>query len=115
MTSPNATASATVPALAFGPALATRSFSESGLREENITGWPSLANSVPSAPPSRPAPIVAILSLAPVAWARAARGDTAASPSASPPSASPKKSRRSSDIAFVMTCSLESKKHCGRR
>src|SRR4029079_7018271 len=59
--SPNATASATDPARALGPAAATRSLSCSGWRDENITGWPSLANIVPSAPPSLPAPIVAIL------------------------------------------------------
>src|SRR5215472_6961405 len=59
--SPNATASATDPARALGPAPATRSLSCSGWRDENITGWPSLANIVPSAPPSLPAPIVAIL------------------------------------------------------
>src|SRR5262252_8272577 len=61
MMSPNATASATEPARALGPAAATRSLSCSGWRDENITGWPSLANIVPSAPPSLPAPIVAIL------------------------------------------------------
>src|SRR6185436_16377965 len=59
--SPKATASATDPARALGPAAATRSLSCSGWRDENITGWPSLANIVPSAPPSLPAPIVAIL------------------------------------------------------
>src|ERR1700759_744413 len=61
MTSPNATASATDPARALGPAAATRSLSCSGWRDENITGCPALANIVPSAPPSLPAPIVAIL------------------------------------------------------
>src|ERR1700722_17635649 len=59
--SPNATASATDPARALGPAAAARSLSCLGWRDENITGWPSLANIVPSAPPSLPAPIVAIL------------------------------------------------------
>jgi hypothetical protein len=46
------------------------------LREENITWKPSLANRVPSEPPSRPAPMVAILGLAACARVeRRGRGD----------------------------------------
>ena len=44
-TSPKAIASATVPARASGPSLATRSFSSSGWRDENSTGWPALTQS----------------------------------------------------------------------
>src|SRR5579863_1375444 len=75
MTSPKATASAVVPARAVGPAAATRSFNSSGWREENITGWPSLAYRLPSAPPSRPAPMVAIfIEDRPDVWAQAPVG-----------------------------------------
>src|SRR5215831_17851781 len=108
MTSPNATASAVVPARAVGPAAATRSFNSSGCREENITGWPSLANSVPSAPPSRPAPMVAILiEDGAVAWAKAPLG-AAMEVRTSPPARMSMKVRRLAQKgeAFVITYSM---------
>src|SRR5207248_2543610 len=83
-------------ALAFGPAESTSSFSCSGWREENMTGWPALANSVPREPPSRPAPIVPILSGAPPPWlcASAATGEAASASSAAVLPAKCRKSRR---------------------
>src|SRR5476649_1106133 len=66
--SPKAIAWATVPAWARGPSLATMSLSSSGLREENITGWPLLIHKAPMAPPILPAPIMPMGRLA---WARA--------------------------------------------
>jgi hypothetical protein len=98
-------------------ALATRSLSWSGLREENITGWPSLANSVPIAPPSRPAPMVAILIRAvPAASARAARGADAIAPSVTPPASSRTNARRPSEKSetFTMTISLAKSYDSGR-
>src|SRR5207237_585320 len=81
---------------AFGPAESTRSFSCSGWREENMTGWPALANSVPREPPSRPAPIAPILSGAPPPWlcASAATGEAASASSAAVLPAKCRKSRR---------------------
>ena len=49
-TSPNAAACWGVPASAPGPAWATRSFSESGLRDENTIWWPALAHCEPDRP-----------------------------------------------------------------
>src|SRR3954451_14006055 len=101
MTSPNATASATVPALAFGPAPATRSVSCSGCRDENMTGCPAFAKRVPSAPPSRPEPIVAILS-GRVFCAHAANGVALKSASAVVPRVRRRNARRPNRAGAVL-------------
>ena len=54
-------ASATVPARANGPSSSMSPFNVSGWRDENITRCPALTKSAPSAPPSRPAPMVLML------------------------------------------------------
>src|ERR1044071_4323994 len=101
-TSPNATASATLPALASGPSPSTISFSCSGWREENMTGWPVLTNKAPSALPSRPAPIVAILGLSPPALCASA----ASGPAVNPDSAAPPASKVSVSRRFGLVCGV---------
>src|SRR6202790_5209553 len=66
-----------------------------------MTGWPALTNSAPSAPPSRPAPMVAILSgaapdavCAGAVWAKAANGPAASARMATTPPAKWRTSRR---------------------
>src|SRR5579862_381656 len=55
-------ASATLPALADGPASPSSFFisSDSGWRELNITVWPLRAQRLPSVPPTLPEPMIAI-------------------------------------------------------
>src|SRR6185312_10213680 len=116
ITSPKATASAVVPARAVGPAAATSPLSSSGCREENITGWPSFANKVPSAPPSRPAPMVAIFILDKFAgWPRAAGAGMA--PAARPPARTVTNFLRPAEKgkSFVITHSAARRKHKRRQ
>src|SRR6185437_3841500 len=84
ITSPNATACATVPALASAPMPCTSEASSSGCREENITGCPDLTHSAPTVLPIWPDPITPIFSAEP-AWPSAPRDETIASPAAAPP------------------------------
>src|SRR3954447_15755165 len=112
-------ACSTVPARAFGPAEATRSPSCSGWRDENMTGCPRLANSLPSVPPSRPAPTVAIVSVAtfPACACAGARPASTASATAPPHVATTRRrvnpARAEPDMRTPPTCRCPMMAHGG--